>query len=119
MINYYCIPSCDKCRLARKLLIEQGIAYQEIDMRKNGIPQSQIDDWIAEYGVSNIVNMRSTTWRGLQDEEKTIVQSEDRVARYEIIARNFAVMRRPILDFGQNILTDKSALNWLENPNQD
>lgn len=115
MIQYYCIPSCDKCRLARKLLNERGMDYQEIDMRKHGINQAQIDDWIAQYGVNNIVNFRSTTWRALTADEQSLVQSDENAARYDIIARNFAILRRPILDFGDKIFTDKSALDWLKN----
>ncbi len=110
MITYYCIPSCDKCRKARKLLAEKNIEHQEIDMRKDGLPNILIDGWIESYGLDAILNKKSTTWRNLDEGLKNEIQTNPA----DLINTNPAMLNRPILDFGDHILTAKDALNWLE-----
>ncbi len=109
LLQYYCIPSCDKCREARKILSEKGIAHSETDMRKDGLSAELIDGWIERFGLDAILNTRSATWRGLDDAMKVKIES----APAEVINHNAAMLKRPILDFGDHILTAKEALEWL------
>ncbi len=110
MLLYYCIASCDKCRAARKLLREKNIPHQEIDMRKTAVSDEQIEAWIARYGIDAILNRSSATWRKL--DAKTQAQIYE--APVALLKSNAAMMQRPILDFGDHILTNKAALQWLE-----
>ena len=108
-MNYYCIPSCDKCRVARKLLTEKSIAHTEIDMRKDGIERVILLGWIERFGREVILNTKSATWRGLDDVTKARIESEP----YEVIMSNPAMLHRPILDMGDDLKLGKEALNWL------
>lgn len=108
-MNYYCIPSCDKCRAARKLLLEKSIDHTEIDMRKDGIEANVLLGWIDKYGLDAILNRRSATWRGLDDATKTRITS----APCDVIMSNPAMLHRPILDLGSELKLGKEALEWL------
>lgn len=108
-MKYYCIPSCDKCRAARKLLNEKSIDHVEIDMRKDGIETHVLLGWIEKFGLDRILNTRSATWRGLDDEVKGRIESEP----YEVIMSNPAMLHRPILDMGAELKLGKDALSWL------
>ncbi len=111
MIQYYCIPSCDKCRKARKLLKSNEIEYQETDMRKTPLSQELLQNWIDRYGLEKILNTKSATWRGLDDQLKSEIETNPAT----VINTNAAMLHRPILDFGDQIYVGKDALNWLEN----
>ncbi len=110
MLQYYCIPSCDKCRKARKLLQEKKIDHHETNMRKDGVPNTVVDAWVEAYGADAIMNYKSTTWRGLDEGLK----NELKTAPADLVNTNPAMLDRPILDFGDHILTGKKALEWLE-----
>lgn len=108
-MNYYCIPSCDKCQMARKLLTQKGITHTEIDMRKDGIAPKVIESWLESLGLDNVLNKNSATWRALDEDMKMRVEIEP----IDVILSNPTMLHRPILDFGDKISVGKAALEWL------
>ncbi len=78
-------------------------------MRKDGIEASVLNGWIEKFGLETILNTRSATWRGIDDDTKARIASEP----YEVIMSNPAMLHRPILDLGSELKLGKEALEWL------
>lgn len=110
MIKDYCITSCDKCRLAAKEFERTGIAHENVDMRKAGIDANVFAGWLEIYGLERLLNKRSTTWRQLDAAQQAKILSNPML----ILDDNPAMLFRPIFDFGDHILVQKEALEWLK-----
>jgi arsenate reductase len=45
MIIVYGIPNCESVKKSRDWLLEQGIAYQFHDFKKQGVPEAALETW--------------------------------------------------------------------------
>lgn len=65
MVTLYGIPNCDMVKKARAWLTEHGIAHTFHDFKKHGVPEADLDRWLAAAGWEKVVNRQGTTWRKL------------------------------------------------------
>ena len=91
----YGLKSCDTCRKARKALPEARFQ----DVSEAPVPQAVLEQAEAAFGAQ-IVNSRSTTWRGMSEAERA--QSVQ-----EIIAGHPKVMKRPL-----TVVDSRIFLGW-------
>ncbi|ACE84571.1 ArsC family reductase [Cellvibrio japonicus] len=99
MTILYGIKNCDTVKKARNWLEQHGIDYQFHDFRTDGLSETQINHWIRELGLEQLVNKRSTTWKALDDASKAAF-SESTAPK--IIAANPTLIKRPLLDTGSH-----------------
>ena len=85
-MKIYGLKNCDTCRKALKQLPDA----QLVDVRADGIPAELLQKALDQFDAK-LVNTRSTTWRGL---------SEDERARppLELLQEHPALMKRPLID---------------------
>lgn len=95
MLKMYGLKNCDTCRKAMKLLESEEIAFEFIDVRKDGITQADVAGWAKNAGVELLLNRRGTTWRGLSDADKAKGEGNDAVA---LMAEHPALIKRPVFD---------------------
>ena len=97
MIEIYGLKNCDTCRKALKALPDAMLR----DVRADGIPSDLLAAAFAKFG-DNLLNTRSTTWRGL-----------DAAARakppLDLIAEHPALMKRPLIKAGGTLFLGWSA----------
>lgn len=67
----YGIRSCDTCRRALRWLEERGEEHRFHDLRADGLEAGSVKAWLASDYADRLVNRRSTTWRGLGEEQKS------------------------------------------------
>lgn len=89
-MKVYGIKSCDTVRKAIRALEAAGHAPDLVDLRADGVEAADLERFLAEFGEA-LVNKRSTTWRGLSDEER----GDDPVRQ---ILANPALMKRPVIE---------------------
>lgn len=85
-MKLYGLKNCDTCRKALKLLPSAEL----IDVRAQGVPFVTMQAASTKFGPA-LVNTRSTTWRGLSEEERA------RPA-LELLAQHPALMKRPLIE---------------------
>jgi arsenate reductase len=61
----YGLKTCDTCRKARQALPDARF----VDVRDDGVPSDVLNAAYEHFGM-DLVNTRSTTWRGLSDAER-------------------------------------------------
>lgn len=86
----YSLKSCDTCRKALRELRAAGHDPQVIDVRADGVPPADLARFMAAFG-DDLVNRRSTTWRGLSEDERG-------AEPLELLARHPTLMKRPVTD---------------------
>ena len=102
-IILYGISNCDTVKKARAWLAEQGVAYQFHDFKKQGVPQPQLDHWLALAGWKKLLNAQGTTWRKLDDAVKAAV-TDTQSARALMLAQP-SVVKRPVVEWSARDVT--------------
>lgn len=85
-MHLYGLKTCDTCRKALKSLPQAEF----IDVRADGVPQVVMERALGQFGTE-LVNTRSTTWRGLSGEDRA------RPA-VELLAQHPTLMKRPLIE---------------------
>lgn len=86
----YGISTCDTCRKARKALENNGLEVEFRDVRAEPLSADEIARFLAEFG-GKLLNMRSTTWRGLSESERGR-------APEALLAAHPTLMKRPVIE---------------------
>lgn len=94
-MEIYGLKTCDTCRKAAKALPEA----QLVDIRNDPLPETLRAKALDRFGAA-LVNRRSTTWRGLSEEQRA------RPAE-TLLALHPALMKRPLIVAG-----DAMYLGW-------
>ncbi|MBT9382731.1 arsenate reductase [Pseudooceanicola sp. CBS1P-1] len=84
----YGIKTCDTCRKALKALPNAEL----VDIRNAGLPEDLLRRAAETFG-SALMNTRSTTWRGLSEEER----GRDMLA---LLRDHPLLMKRPLIEDG-------------------
>lgn len=85
-MKIYGLKNCDTCRKALKALPDSTL----VDVRADGLPGGLLETALAQFG-EKLVNTRSTTWRGLSEEERA-------GAPLDLLEAHPALMKRPLIE---------------------
>lgn len=85
-MKIYGLKNCDTCRKALKALPDSIL----VDIRADGMPEGLLESARAQFG-DKLVNTRSTTWRGLSEEERA-------GAPLDLLRAHPALMKRPLIE---------------------
>ncbi len=95
----YGIPNCDTVKKARIWLHAQGVDSQFHDFKKQGVPDAALDRWITQLGWEPLVNRAGTTWRKLEEVDRTAVM--DAASARALMLAQPSVIKRPVVDWGE------------------
>ncbi len=109
MTTLFGISNCDTVKKARKWLDDAQVSYQFHDFRKDGLSRDQVTVWVKALGWENLVNKRSTTWKGLDDATKTALSDESVV---DIILDQPTLIKRPLLEQGDEVQVGFKAADY-------
>lgn len=90
MITLYGIKTCDTCRKALKALSESGHEVSFRDVRTMPLDAAELRRLLDAFGPA-LLNTRSTTWRGLSEEDR----QQDPEA---LLATHPTLMKRPVIE---------------------
>ena len=97
MMILYGLKACDTCRQALKSLLNKKVAF--VDVRAEGVPKNLLEKAYAQFG-DGLINKSSTTWRGLNDFQRSL----DPIILLETYP---VLMKRPLIVQGVNM-----TLGW-------
>lgn len=106
MTTLYGIPNCDTVKKARRWLDEHGVDYRFHDLRKDGLDEALLADWIGQLGWEDLLNRRGTTWRRLPETTRARI---DRASATRLMLEQPAIIRRPLLARGKRLHAGFSA----------
>ncbi len=91
-MRIFLLKSCDTCRRALRELRAAGHDPAITDIRADGLSSADLERFLEAFGEA-LVNRRSTTWRGLDETER----SRDPRA---LLADHPTLMKRPVIEAG-------------------
>lgn len=89
-IKIWMLKTCDTCRKAVKALEAKFGAVERVDVRADGVAPDDLARFYATFG-EELVNRRSTTWRGLSAEARE-------TDALTLLAQHPTLMKRPVVE---------------------
>ena len=83
------LKTCDTTRKALKTLREAGQEVAYVDVRSDGVPADLLSWFLVAFG-DELINKRSTTWRGLSDSERA-------GDAHTLLLKHPTLMKRPVI----------------------
>ena len=91
-MQIFSLKTCDTCRKAIRELRTAGHDPDIVDVRADGVSPGDIARFLEVFG-DELINKRSTTWRGLSEAERC-------TAPAQLLANHPTLMKRPVIDAG-------------------
>ncbi|WP_135075717.1 ArsC family reductase [Terasakiella sp. SH-1] len=101
MIKFVGLKNCDTCRKAKKWLEAEGFDYEYQDVRADGLNAEDLSVWAGKVGWEALLNRRGTTWRTLDEAQKSDVDEAKAIA---LMVEHPALMKRPVFQSGDQII---------------
>lgn len=99
-ITLYGLKNCDTCKKALTAFKATGADVSFIDIRSEADLTTKVPAWIASVGPEQLVNKRSTTWRGLSETQQADAMS-GKVEK--LLIANPTLIKRPVIEVQQTI----------------
>jgi Spx/MgsR family transcriptional regulator len=94
-ITIYGIKTCDTMKKARSWLETKGIRYTFHDYKASGIDAAHVHRWVEKAGLEIVLNRSGTTFRKLDEAEKTDLDANKAVA---LMVAQPSMIKRPVLE---------------------
>lgn len=111
MYTLFGIKNCGTCKKARNWLDEHNCNYKYHDFRENGLNMSLLEELERKIKWENLLNRRSTTWKGLSKNEQ---DNLDRQKALELMLQYPTLIKRPILSDGEHLILGFSPENYAQ-----
>ncbi|MDI9334747.1 MAG: ArsC family reductase [Cytophagales bacterium] len=102
-ITLYGIPNCDTVKKARTWLAENQLDYVFYDFKKQGVPESLLDQGLAQVGWDALLNRKGTAWRKLDAAIQAAVV--DAASAKAVMLANPSTIKRPVVAWGDGRMT--------------
>ena len=99
----YGIPNCDTVKRARALLLASGITHSFHNFKTGGVPQPQLQNWLAALGWQVLLNRQGTTWRKLDAAAQAAAQTA--AGAQALMLAQPSVIKRPVLEWPSGQVT--------------
>lgn len=109
MVVLYGISNCSTVKKAKDWLQENNIEYQFHDYRKEGLSTDLLNSFEAAVGWEVLLNKKSTSWRKLNDEQKSNVSKQTAL---QYMLETPTLIKRPVLDTGKKMIVGFKAENY-------
>jgi arsenate reductase len=99
----YGIPNCDSVKKARAWLAERGMEYSFHAFKKDGLPPTNLDQWILAAGWEQVLNRKGTTWRKLEEATREAVT--DAASARALMRVHPTLIKRPVIEWDDGRIT--------------
>ena len=102
VIKVYGLKACDTCRKASAWLKGEGIDFQFVDLRADGVSKSDVTRFAKAVGWEKLLNKASTTWRGLDDSDKAEINETKAI---KLMVEHPTLIKRPVFEAPRGIFS--------------
>ena len=99
-LTLYRLKNCDTCKKALKSLEAAGKQVSFVDIRAEADLAAKVPGWLDAAGAKALVNNRSTTWRGLSDDDKAKADTDEVSG---LLIANPTLIKRPVIEASDSV----------------
>lgn len=116
---FLCYPKCSTCQKARKWLEEQGISFEERDIKLNNPTKEELRTWYARSGLplKRFFNTSGLQYKALGLKDKLPTMSEDE--QLALLATDGMLVKRPLVVGEDFVLTGFKQAEWEQTMKKD
>ena len=109
---FLCYPKCSTCQKTRKWLEEQGISFDERDIKLNNPTVEELRTWYARSGLplKRFFNTSGMQYKALGLKDKLPDMSEEE--QLALLATDGMLVKRPLLVDEDFVLTGFKQTEW-------
>lgn len=108
-ITLHGIASCETVKKARAWLDGHGTAYVFHDYKKAGVERATLERWVREAGWERLLNRSGTTFRKLDDADRTNLDETKAIA---LMLAQPSIIKRPVVTGAGPLLIGFKAGEW-------
>ena len=105
-VTMYCLKTCKTCKTAGDDLLAAGAHVMVKDVVGDNIGLEDFRYLEGKVGWEKLLNKSSATWRNIPETDKAGL---DRDKALELLVANPKLMKRPALDFGDEVIVGWNA----------
>lgn len=111
---FVCYPKCTTCQKARKWLQEQGIAFEERDIKLDRPSEAELRAWhrISGLPLKRFFNTSGLQYKALGLKDKLPGMTEEE--QYALLATDGMLVKRPLLVGEDFVLPGFKKAEWEE-----
>lgn len=109
-ITIFGIKNCDTMQKAFRWLDSKQVPYTFHDFKKGNLRAEDVEFWLKDLNIEEIINKKGTTWRKLTEEEKSSISDSKKAI--EIILKNPSVVKRPLVQMGKKHIVGFIPEQW-------
>ncbi|MCY1554005.1 Protein YffB [compost metagenome] len=80
------------------------------DFKKQGVPEAELDRWLAAVGWETLINRKGTAWRQLDEAVRAGVTNA--ASARAVALANPSVIKRPVVQWADGITVGFDAAAW-------
>jgi arsenate reductase len=107
-------PKCTTCKKAKTWLEEQGVEFEDRDIKTNNPNKEELEKWykLSGFPLKKFFNTSGLIYKDMKLKDKLPNMSEDE--QLELLATDGMLVKRPVLVGEDFVLTGFKAEQWLE-----
>lgn len=109
-ITIFGIKNCDTMQKAFRWLDSKQVKYTFHDYKKGNLTAEDIQVWLKDLNMEEIINKKGTTWKKLSDEEKNSISDSNKAI--DLILKNPSLVKRPLVQMGKKHLIGFTPEQW-------
>jgi len=98
----YGIASCNSVKKVRLWLDQHAVAYAFHDYKKHGVPDLELQRWVALKDWQIVLNRKGTTWRALDESVRASVV--DDASAIAVMLAHVSAIKRPVVTYGDLVM---------------
>ena len=116
---FLCYPKCSTCQKARKWLEEQGISFEERDIKLNNPTEEELRTWYARscLPLKRFFNTSGLQYKALGLKDKLPSMSEEE--QLALLATDGMLVKRPLVVGEDFVLTGFKQAEWEQTMKKD
>lgn len=109
---YICYPKCTTCQKAKKFLDENGIKYDERNIKEQNPTLDELKKWHKKSGLplKKFFNTSGQLYRSMELSKKLPSMSEDE--QFALLASDGMMVKRPIIVTDSDVLVGFKESEW-------
>ncbi|MGN0601038.1 MAG: arsenate reductase family protein [Oscillospiraceae bacterium] len=109
---YICYPKCTTCQKAKKFLDENGIKYDERNIKEQNPTLDELKKWHKQSGLplKKFFNTSGQLYRSMELSKKLPSMSEDE--QFALLASDGMMVKRPIIVTDSDVLVGFKESEW-------